>query len=188
MDFNLSKEQELLRDGLASSCRRDTTSRRAAPQPRPARVGNPRSGAASPTNSASWAPRCPRSRRDRRRSRRDHGHRRSARARAGRGTLRRHRCGRRRPVAPRGRPGGDLTAGEHRRRHRGRRVGRGGASSGDHWQEPSTVAARDGDGWTLRGSKIVAMCAPLATHLLVTARTDNGISLFVVDLRRPVRG
>ncbi len=42
----------------------------------------------------------------------------------------------------------------------------------------STTAERDGDGWVLRGSKIVAMSAPLATHLLVTARTAGGISLF----------
>ncbi|MDV3136560.1 acyl-CoA dehydrogenase family protein [Mycobacterium sp. 29Ha] len=56
------------------------------------------------------------------------------------------------------------------------------ASSGENWQDVSTIAERDGDGWVLRGSKIVAMSAPLATHLLVTARTDDGISLFVVDL------
>jgi alkylation response protein AidB-like acyl-CoA dehydrogenase len=55
-------------------------------------------------------------------------------------------------------------------------------SSGDHWQDVSTVAERDGDGWTLRGSKIVVMSAPLATHLLVTARTEGGISLFLVDM------
>jgi len=46
----------------------------------------------------------------------------------------------------------------------------------------STTAERDSDGWRLRGAKIVAMSAPLATHLLVTARSENGISLFVVDL------
>ncbi|HKH53044.1 MAG TPA: acyl-CoA dehydrogenase family protein [Mycobacterium sp.] len=53
--------------------------------------------------------------------------------------------------------------------------------SGDHWQDASTVADRHGDEWVLRGSKIVAMSAPLATHLLVTARTAGGISLFLVD-------
>ncbi len=62
------------------------------------------------------------------------------------------------------------------------------ASSGEHWQDISTTAERYGDGWTLRGSKIVAMSAPLATHLLVTACTDNGISLFVVDLAAPAPG
>jgi alkylation response protein AidB-like acyl-CoA dehydrogenase len=53
--------------------------------------------------------------------------------------------------------------------------------SGDHWQDLSTVAERDGDQWVLRGSKIVAMSAPLATHLLVTAQTPGGLSLFLVD-------
>lgn len=55
------------------------------------------------------------------------------------------------------------------------------ADSGDHWQDVTTVADRDGDEWVLRGSKIVAMSAPLSTHLLVTARTPRGISLFLVD-------
>jgi alkylation response protein AidB-like acyl-CoA dehydrogenase len=54
-------------------------------------------------------------------------------------------------------------------------------ASGEHWQNASTVAERDGDGWVLRGSKIVAMSAPLATHLLITARTASGISLFVTE-------
>jgi alkylation response protein AidB-like acyl-CoA dehydrogenase len=53
--------------------------------------------------------------------------------------------------------------------------------SGEHWQDVSTVAERDGDAWVLRGSKIVAMTAPLATHLLVTAATTNRLSLFLVD-------
>src|SRR4051794_4364587 len=53
--------------------------------------------------------------------------------------------------------------------------------SGEHWQDVSTVAERCGDGWVLRGSKIVAMTAPLATHLLVTARTAGGLSLILVD-------
>jgi alkylation response protein AidB-like acyl-CoA dehydrogenase len=53
--------------------------------------------------------------------------------------------------------------------------------SGDDWQRVSTVAERDGGDWLLHGSKIVAMSAPLATHLLVTARTPRGISLFLVD-------
>jgi alkylation response protein AidB-like acyl-CoA dehydrogenase len=46
--------------------------------------------------------------------------------------------------------------------------------------EPAT-ADRDGDGWVLRGNKTVVMSAPLATHLLVTARTANGISLFLAE-------
>ena len=60
--------------------------------------------------------------------------------------------------------------------------------SGEHWQDVSTVAERDGDEWVLRGSKIVAMSAPLATHLLVTAATSNGVSLFLVDLDKNSHG
>ena len=56
------------------------------------------------------------------------------------------------------------------------------AESGDRWQDVATTAERDGDGWILQGRKIVAMSAPLATHLLVTARTSDGVSLFLVDL------
>lgn len=55
------------------------------------------------------------------------------------------------------------------------------SESGEHWQDVSATGKRDGDGWVLNGSKVVAMSAPLATHLLVTARTDNGISLFVAE-------
>jgi alkylation response protein AidB-like acyl-CoA dehydrogenase len=62
------------------------------------------------------------------------------------------------------------------------------AASGEHWQGVSTVAERDGDAWVLRGSKIVAMSAPLATHLLVTARTPGGISLFLVDVGSDTMG
>lgn len=58
-------------------------------------------------------------------------------------------------------------------------------SSGDHWQDASTVAERDGDSWVVRGEKIVALSAPLATHLLVTARTPAGLSLFVMDASSP---
>ncbi len=53
--------------------------------------------------------------------------------------------------------------------------------SGEQWQNVSTVADRDGDEWVLRGSKIVAMSAPLATHLLIAARTSGGLSLFLVE-------
>src|ERR1700754_1330522 len=54
--------------------------------------------------------------------------------------------------------------------------------SGDRWQNVSTAAQRDGDDWILNGRKTVAMSAPLATHLLVTARTSEGTSLFLVDV------
>jgi len=53
--------------------------------------------------------------------------------------------------------------------------------SGEHWRDVSTVAAREGDEWVLTGSKIVAMSAPLATDLLITARTQGGLSLFVAE-------
>src|ERR1700754_69006 len=55
-------------------------------------------------------------------------------------------------------------------------------ASGEHWQEVSTVAQRDSDGWVLDGSKVVVIGAPLATHLLLTARPESGVSLFIVDL------
>jgi alkylation response protein AidB-like acyl-CoA dehydrogenase len=55
------------------------------------------------------------------------------------------------------------------------------AGSGENWQDASTVADRDGDEWVLRGSKVVAMSAPIATHLLVTARTSNGLSMFLIE-------
>lgn len=57
------------------------------------------------------------------------------------------------------------------------------ADSADRWQEVSTVAEPDGDGWVLNGSKIMVVGAPLATQLLVTARTPgvDGISLFITD-------
>jgi alkylation response protein AidB-like acyl-CoA dehydrogenase len=58
-------------------------------------------------------------------------------------------------------------------------------TSGDHLPDVSTTAQRDGDDWVLRGSKVVAVAAPLATHLLISARTSggrsdtDGISLFL---------
>lgn len=58
----------------------------------------------------------------------------------------------------------------------------GEAQSGDRWQDVTTTAEREGDGWILNGRKTVAMSAPLATHLLITAKTAEGLSLFVVDL------
>lgn len=55
------------------------------------------------------------------------------------------------------------------------------AQSGDHWQDVTTTARREGDAWVLDGAKIVALTAPLATHLLVTATTPAGLSLFLID-------
>jgi len=56
--------------------------------------------------------------------------------------------------------------------------------SADRWQDVSTVAQPDGDGWVLNGSKLMVMSAPLATHLLVTARIPgaDGISLFLTEV------
>ena len=62
------------------------------------------------------------------------------------------------------------------------------AASGDNWAQPATTAQRDGDHWVLRGEKIVAASAPLATHLLVTARTESGISLFLVETASATTG
>ncbi|MGV0735219.1 acyl-CoA dehydrogenase family protein [Mycobacterium syngnathidarum] len=61
-------------------------------------------------------------------------------------------------------------------------------TSGDNWRDVSTTARRDGDEWVLNGTKVMVVNAPLATHLLVTARTSgeradtDGISLFLVDI------
>ncbi|MFL0294937.1 acyl-CoA dehydrogenase family protein [Mycobacterium sp. SMC-18] len=62
------------------------------------------------------------------------------------------------------------------------------AHSGDRWQDVQTTATRDGDAWVLRGDKIMVVNAPLATHLLVTAQTAGGISLFLVDVSEPRAG
>lgn len=56
------------------------------------------------------------------------------------------------------------------------------ADSGDDWHQIATTATRDGDDWVLDGGKIVAVAAPLATHLLVTATTAAGPSLFLLDV------
>ncbi|MCH9721787.1 MAG: acyl-CoA dehydrogenase family protein [Actinomycetia bacterium] len=61
------------------------------------------------------------------------------------------------------------------------------AVSGDHWEGLSTSAVRDGGHWVLDGSKIVVSSAPLATHLMIAARTagesgqEQGISLFLTE-------
>lgn len=45
----------------------------------------------------------------------------------------------------------------------------------------TTIAQPDGSGWRLNGHKSVVVGAPQAQTLVVTARTDAGPSLFVVD-------
>jgi alkylation response protein AidB-like acyl-CoA dehydrogenase len=62
------------------------------------------------------------------------------------------------------------------------------AESGDRWRDAATTAERDGEGWILNGSKTMAMTAPLATHLLVTATTSEGLSLFLVDVDSVTEG
>jgi alkylation response protein AidB-like acyl-CoA dehydrogenase len=57
----------------------------------------------------------------------------------------------------------------------------GEPESGDHWQDIATTATRDGSEWVLTGAKTMAVTAPLATHLIVTARTSGGQSMFLVD-------
>ncbi|MEE2058318.1 acyl-CoA dehydrogenase family protein [Rhodococcus artemisiae] len=60
-------------------------------------------------------------------------------------------------------------------------------TSGYVLHDVTTTARRDGEEWVLDGAKIVAGSAPLATHLVVTARTEgkrldtDGISLFLVE-------
>ncbi|MEU8895541.1 acyl-CoA dehydrogenase family protein [Nocardia sp. NPDC048505] len=57
-------------------------------------------------------------------------------------------------------------------------------SSGHTLHDVSTTARRDGDDWILDGTKIVVTSAPIATHLIISARTagarrdQDGISLF----------
>ena len=62
----------------------------------------------------------------------------------------------------------------------------GEPESGDLWEAISTSAIRDGDHWVLTGTKTVVVAAPLATHLLIVARTSESddsqaISLFLAD-------
>jgi alkylation response protein AidB-like acyl-CoA dehydrogenase len=69
-------------------------------------------------------------------------------------------------------------------------------TSGQSYQSVSTTARRDGDDWIINGDKIVVADAPIATHLLITARTDgsqadtDGITLFAVpfDPANPAEG
>jgi alkylation response protein AidB-like acyl-CoA dehydrogenase len=62
------------------------------------------------------------------------------------------------------------------------------AESGDRWQDAAATAVRDGSEWVLDGAKIMAVSAPYATHLLLTARTARGLSLFCVDLAKATSG
>lgn len=61
------------------------------------------------------------------------------------------------------------------------------ADAGENWARVSTTAVRDGSEWVLNGAKALVMAAPLATHLLITARTagerddQQGVSLFLTE-------
>ncbi|GAB7071161.1 acyl-CoA dehydrogenase family protein [Mycobacterium hodleri] len=54
--------------------------------------------------------------------------------------------------------------------------------SGDRWLDLATTAHSDHHGWVLSGEKMMVLGAPIATHLLVTARTESGVSLFLADV------
>ncbi|MFF0545732.1 acyl-CoA dehydrogenase family protein [Nocardia thailandica] len=60
-------------------------------------------------------------------------------------------------------------------------------TAGATLHDVATVARRDGADWVIDGAKAVVTSAPLATHLLVTARTGgerrdrDGISLFLTE-------
>ncbi|WP_067852308.1 acyl-CoA dehydrogenase family protein [Nocardia shimofusensis] len=61
-------------------------------------------------------------------------------------------------------------------------------TSGNVLHTVRTTARRDGDEWVLDGAKILVTSAPLATHLIVSARTSgeerdtDGLSLFVLPI------
>jgi alkylation response protein AidB-like acyl-CoA dehydrogenase len=46
-----------------------------------------------------------------------------------------------------------------------------------------TTAKKSGSGWTLDGEKVVALGAPSAAKLVVSAKTPAGLSLFLVDAK-----
>lgn len=48
------------------------------------------------------------------------------------------------------------------------------------WNDPTTVAEREGEGWTLTGAKIAVSGADAATVLLCPASTAEGVRLFAV--------
>lgn len=60
-------------------------------------------------------------------------------------------------------------------------------TSGQSLHDISTTARRDGDSWVIDGAKVVVTSAPLATHLIIAARTGgqrrdlDGISLFLTE-------
>jgi glutaryl-CoA dehydrogenase len=67
-------------------------------------------------------------------------------------------------------------------------VGCFGLTEPDHGSDPSSMttrATRDGDDWILRGTKMWITNAPVADVAVVWARTDEGITGFVVPMQTP---
>ena len=52
----------------------------------------------------------------------------------------------------------------------------------------SANAVRDGEDWVLSGSPAVVMNAPIATHLLIATRTGDSVGLFLTDAPVPMHG
>lgn len=52
---------------------------------------------------------------------------------------------------------------------------------GWRWDDPATTAEPDGEGWVLTGSKRGVLDAHLADRILVTASSEEGVGVFVVD-------
>jgi 3-oxocholest-4-en-26-oyl-CoA dehydrogenase beta subunit len=52
-------------------------------------------------------------------------------------------------------------------------------------EDPQTTATRDGDGWRLQGLKTNVPAASTAELVVVPARTDDGIGLFLVPANTP---
>ncbi|MGB8364139.1 MAG: acyl-CoA dehydrogenase family protein [Rhizomicrobium sp.] len=47
--------------------------------------------------------------------------------------------------------------------------------------DPKLAARKDGDCWVLEGAKVGVLHGGCADHLVVTARTENGVGIFLVD-------
>ena len=54
--------------------------------------------------------------------------------------------------------------------------------SGEHWEAIASSAVRDGEHWVLNGTKTVVVSAPLATHLLIVARTGQSVDSQAMSL------
>lgn len=58
-------------------------------------------------------------------------------------------------------------------------------ASGFDFAAIETIASANGDGFTLTGKKIAVLNGHVAGSLLVTAKTETGVSLFIVDATLP---